>query len=337
MKTFKIVLILTISSFFYKIEGTQRNIPEIYKKTYKDIVPRFFNTDKRFSQLLNEVKLQQSPYFKQSTEKEIEEIINYSRKIGLTENEMQKSIFSEKNDYCFDLLNRREFAVKAAIKCKNIDENQTNFLKWFLSEKGICDIIDFQKTFDKLKNIMHIAEDVKIMICVNQSQTHKDVEMAYNTIDRTIYIYPNIINHTKSNQLFALIHELSHAQQHMRNGALKFLLIRQQEKEREADTKSAQMIKCPLCMKAISYNALMTMQASTNSELKEYEQAGYLTEIEKKYFATLKDIENLCNHHKQITTKQPSILKSNDWQDVLEIEFTQPGSMFDRLSTVRPF
>ncbi|MBI2352916.1 hypothetical protein HYV11_01570 [Candidatus Dependentiae bacterium] len=85
--------------------------------------------------------------------------------------------------------------------------------------------------------------------------------------ERAVYCHlERFLMHCPSYQLFIMIHELTHAQQHMREGILRRVMmnnVSRVESECEADTNAAQKIKCPLCFKAVLAGELLKEKVAT--------------------------------------------------------------------------
>ena len=188
---------------------------------------------------------------------------------------------------------------------------------------------DIQKSFDKLKRLMQIPDEVKIMFYINQLSI-PDGAMSYSSTDRTILLYPSILISPPSFILFSLIHELTHVKQHIRNGFLNLILTQKDQIEREADVKAALTIKCPSCL-----NAIMTKKLKSPVKLTEVEQLsrskeyGYLTAGMLLNFKNAADKKDLCDSHKQKETNE-----DEDQQKILETDFLF-RSIYDRLSTIK--
>ena len=139
---------------------------------------------------------------------------------------------------------------------------------------------DIQKSFDKLKRLMHIPDEVKIMFYINQLSLPNSL-MSYSQTDRIVLLHPAILISPPSFILFSLIHELTHVKQHLRMGYLDFNLTPSNQREREADVKAALTIKCPSCLNAIMTKKLKSPVKLTEEEAEAEEERRLLAEMKK--------------------------------------------------------
>lgn len=200
--------------------------------------------------------------------------------------------------------------------------------------KGLADLHDMQKTFDALKIMMKIPDDVKIMFSFNHVLMPSGVKMSYNPLDRTLYVYPRAMEQScRSSILFALIHELTHAQQHMRMGLLGWRLASIVEKEHEADLQAIDAIKCPICIQAIEANELLSEATVSVDQITQLKKDGYLVGADYPFYKALKSNDDLCAFHKQGIGCNQS-LKSAGLSEIVDFDFNN-GSLYDRLSTMK--
>lgn len=190
---------------------------------------------------------------------------------------------------------------------------------------------------------MNIPTEIEILFLSNI-----DSEIVfYIPLDRTVYITKEFFRNCPSKRLFQLIHELTHVQQHIKDGTLTMLTqVKTCEHEHQADTQAAQAISCPICMQIVEDD----FSRDTNRA-----SLGYLTVNDIVSYKTRKKIEDTCNAHKtnstanqQLQTLFPNqrttsniFQKINDWwqSDKKAIQRAsldfEIGSMQDRLSSVK--
>ena len=325
MKKFiKILSILFLGTYFYDAHCMmQRRTTKLEKNFSQQLnettMPGYFNTYALFYTLNKSIKTdaytfsksqesmcEPKPDFQKSAKEELNEMIRfYTPCINYEQTKKNLLSISQKKTsyYLIDdkLLN-----------------NMPKFTQFFK---------DMQKTFDKLKILMNIPDEVQIKFDTN-NQIGSDVTMYYNSIDRIIYLTKHSLSEAKPYQLFALIHEFVHVQQHMNNGLLSHRLMSAKVKERDADIKAARAINCTLCTKRIinekKGNDLL-FKIANNNLLRKFlffigiidnnfyqNKENYLSGTEVFTINQLKPKKSLCDAHKD-----------------------KKNSLYDHLSTVK--
>ena len=271
------------------------------------------------------------PQFAKSWEEEFQEVAEYYTDFDIeTVEQVKEKLLADPNVF------RK---VHYADKIISFDEwiiwcSQNN-----ASSKVLPILKDIQKTFNDLKNIMFIPDQVHIWSCFDQSLSSGF--MGYRAIERTIYVYPSSSDMCPAYRLFTLIHELTHAQQHMRSGLLSHHLEFCNEKTRalleyEADVNAAQSIKCPLCFKAIVSYQLLRESTATADKLHSLKAHGYLLGNDLKKYLQGKTLQDLCVVHQNASNLD--FMSGLDSKESLMQIYNNDcalGCMFDRLSTVK--
>ncbi len=345
---FKIILTLSLCTLFDNAYGMMRRIvPSVGPK----IQQRFFNPGQKFAQYTQNHKKKifvgaviagftaaawhsqtkkalgissttgQLPQFKTSKEQEFEESINHYVQL--------KEPHETKEDVVHD--------IKSGSKLLNYPSDVSllpPLYDYGRSQEPLgLQLQDMQKTFDALKIMMGIPEEVKIMVARDQAVTPNAL-MGYNPLDRVVFVYPLVLDDScRSLQLFTLIHELTHAQQHMHMGLLGSHLHSNIENEHEADSQAAQVIKCPMCMKAVEADYLVHLTPMPKEFIMGLREQGYLIAEDITKYKNTKSAQDLCDFHKADTPVKKQ-LQSASPEEVFHIDYKN-GSLFDRLSTVR--
>ena len=161
---------------------------------------------------------------------------------------------------------------------------------------------DLQSAFRYLKQKLGIPAEVQLMYdmapCVKRDM------MMYQPLNRRVTIsQDHFQSGCPSNCLFTMIHELTHAQQHMRKGMLNFLLDRNDKAllaqlESEADTNAAQVIKCLGCMKAVVAWKLISEHGVSPEDLADEKAQGYLLSDDLQKHLKQKSLDDVCTAHK---------------------------------------
>lgn len=76
----------------------------------------------------------------------------------------------------------------------------------------------------------------------------------YAPFERHMYLTPTAFGYSPSQQIFTLIHELTHVQQHQQLGLLRFKDSNESDifnQEQQADLQAIQAINCPICIQLI--------------------------------------------------------------------------------------
>ncbi len=204
-------------------------------------------------------------------------------------------------------------SLKKVLICKSVlnessislQEIRKNLLEQNADSNIIQLVLDLEITFEQLKKIMNIPDEVDIRYFPNNctekienilqkyslskeekddcvvtiSNFHQDFLQRCNAFyyvdHRIVYVLDTYFSCNPSGRLFCLIHELTHCKQHMEYGFLH-MYGSTLNLEYEADTSAACAIQCPLCFKVIC--ASFPRESSRK-------QMGYLTHD---------DITNIC-------------------------------------------
>ncbi len=201
---------------------------------------------------------------------------------------------------------------------------------------------DIQDTFNALKQRMAIPDEVEILFLKDDAE-----DALYNVFDRKVYLSPRFFGDGPTKKLFKLIHELTHCQQHMREGLIAMSDGKKNAvHERQADIQAAQAISCPICMQIVEDDF---------SDDKDRARLGYLTKADIAAYKSNKQAQDICSAHKadtvdnqrlkallQVSSESLNIFqKALAWMQAdkksiqrAELDF-QIGYMKDRLSSVR--
>jgi hypothetical protein len=263
------------------------------------------------------------PKFKKSWEEELHEAAEYYwnpqiETLDAVKNDILST--SKKNHY-------QDKIASLPIMAKRYLENS--------QKESVSFALDIQQTFDSLKNKMSVPQEVEVAVSFEQS-LKEEAFMGYDHRDRTVYMYPSSLDMSPSYRLYTLIHELTHAQQHMRMGMLGSQRFSQEHHsvyEGEADTNAAESIKCPLCMKAVLAYQLLRENTASQEDIASVRKDGYLMSDDLKGFLQKKSLADLCKVHKSV--ENPDIWSGLDTQEgCMEIynKDLNDWSMLDRLS-----
>ena len=262
----------------------------------------------------------QQPHFQKSKEEELEESI---------------SLLMEHDNISY------EQAKNWWLSTSSLLNNTKNFFSLtddILSEKNpeFTEIFkDIQKSFDQLKIIFHIPDEVKIVFNIDKSKNSSS-PAEYNSLDRIVILNKLVLYTNKSLQLQILVHELMHVRQHMENGLWKHLLMyitNTMLVEHDADLKAFWAINCPLCLQ--EGKLIDRIKADTNHEkfknfeintrfssiliysdfrkkmYKDFEtDKNYLSGYELLLLGKVKSTKNLCKAHIDEITDLNDFLKS---------------------------
>lgn len=202
---------------------------------------------------------------------------------------------------------------------------------------------DIQDVFNALKERMAIPDEIEIFFLKDDIE-----DISYNAFDRKVYISPRFFGDSPAKRLFKLIHELTHCQQHMREGLIAMCDGKKSnEHEHHADIQAAQAISCPICIQIIE---------DDYSHDRNRAELGYLTKADIAAYKQSKLTQNICNAHKAYTVYNqrlkrllfmgfkfikslPKRLKAwmqSDKESIQRVELDfQISSMKDRLSSMR--
>lgn len=166
--------------------------------------------------------------------------------------EFQKTQVQELQEYApffYKKIHKKDSKIKAQeaypllIACCQKYKNDAMTLAELYERIGL-DAREVQVAFDRLKQLMNIPDEVVLLV----SGADPDQSAEYHPLTRAVMVHHGFFARCKSIQLFMLIHELTHCQQHMRDGLLKHLQKSSYESEHEADTQAAIAIQCPDCL-----------------------------------------------------------------------------------------
>lgn len=135
-------------------------------------------------------------------------------------------------------------AITLLLACCQQYKNDAMTLDELYNRIGF-DARETQVAFDTLKKLMNIPDEVTLLV---SGQDPDGQSAEYHPLARTVLVHHGFLARSKPIQLFILIHELTHCQQHMRDGLLKRLQKNSYKSEHEADTQAAMAIQCPDCL-----------------------------------------------------------------------------------------
>jgi hypothetical protein len=186
-----------------------------------------------------------------------------------------------------------------------------------------------QEAFNELKKRMHVTEAVDFLY----ADYMLNFAMWYDVLDRAVYINTNGLRIPPALFVFFIIHELTHVKQHQKMGITGFADSSSFDKEREADSTAAELMQCPLCMKARIAYQLLSEKQSLEMKNKEYAKRGYLTGQDLKKYLEQKSLYNLCKAHKSaVRLDVCSGLDTEEGCKEIIIEDYKTGSILGRLS-----
>ncbi|MBI2345279.1 hypothetical protein HYV10_04410 [Candidatus Dependentiae bacterium] len=263
------------------------------------------------------------PKFQKSLEQEFDDVIMYYAAC-------KKQSFENVKGH---MLARKQ---KYASTLSSVDEIIKNCKK--NNKKDEEDLfLDLKITFDFLKKKMGIAREVDLVFCDDPSlQGPCGSLMSYDLHDRMVYIHQNFWDLSPTNIVFTMIHELTHAQQHMRKGSVNFIIEGKDKAyraqiEREADINAAQIVNCPLCLKVVLAHRLSEEALSTDHQNEKFRKLGYLTSDQLRNYLQQKSLINLCKVHKHF--EDPDVWLGLDTQQGREMidQEDYEGTIFDRV------
>jgi hypothetical protein len=261
--------------------------------------------------------------FQKSQEEEFQETISYYAKLNGTDFEYAKT-------------KMLAIAAKNLSRSRSIDQ-MIEVSKKTKEKEVEAFFSDIKSTFELLKKKMNIPDEVNIVFCDDNNPRSTGIRlMTYASHLRTIYIYPAVFDLPQTSILFAMIHELTHVQQHMRDGLLNCTCAGDDKKslskkEREADINAAQIIKCPWCLKSVLTHRLLEERQLSKSQIEHFASLGYLTSNDLKKYLEQKVLEDTCNVHQAVRSSDFSL--GVDTQKGLEEieEEDYKSTMFERL------
>lgn len=218
---------------------------------------------------------------------------------------------------------------------------QTNDICAAQVAEHVQSIVD---AFAELKIMMGIAQEVTCVLVREDQDT-----VTYNPDQRSVYIGSSFFNEAPSVQLFALIHALTHCQQHIQQGSLAAAAIKlTMADEQQADLKALQAIACPVCLQIIQDKIASSSTCS---------QGGYLSDKDIISYKKTQSMQDICDAHKADTLQNKTLTKilpvsseslnifQKIWQGMLfygnaeqraELD-RKIGTLSERLSTVKFF
>lgn len=270
-------------------------------------------------------------------------IVAYGNESGFQksrEDELQETIsyYAKLNDTSFEYAKTKMLAIAAKnfVRPRSIDQ-MIETSKRAKDKEAENFFSDIKSTFRLLKQKMNIPDEVNIVFCDDKDQHSIGVHLIkYHSGERTIVMYPAVFDLPQTFILFSMIHELTHVQQHMRDGLLQYTLAgankaSQAQKEREADTNAAQIIKCPLCLKTVLVHRLLQEQQLSKSQINNFKNLGYLISADLRTYLEEKDLMHTCKAHKNIININ-SLLGLDTQKNLEEIEENDYcGTIYDRL------
>jgi len=273
-----------------------------------------------------------NPKFTKSAEQEFLDLVEFQKPYmpNATEQEVKKYLLAMSTG-----LDKRDSIISLPVLLQLIlkDPNNNIFAAYV---QGV------DTAFSSLKQLMNIPQDVELLFLRDDAE-----DALYNILDRKVYISPRFFGDSPTKQLFKLIHELTHCQQHMREGAVAMCDGRRSiVHEHGAYSQAAQAISCPLCMQIIEDDL------SRNDERS---KLGYLTHKDIAEYKRGKHIQDICEAHKvdlieniELKALLPEDLNSlgffqkaaewfqRDKKSIARVELDfKIGSIQDRLSTVK--
>lgn len=331
----KILLLFSIFVLFdhvYGVDHSKKAINDWREERYEEFVKKFgfkISREEEQTESLALKKDEERVGFKTSKESDIKKYFFYvikkveeiykaqgvSIEDAPVQDWMQQSIlltYGEKLKLISDFTN-----IPANTSLDVVSQEQ---IEWFK---------DLQKTFDALKKLMHIPEEVQLILAPNEIVVQGGVVIFYSLLDRAIFLMPDSLSLTRSRMVFTLIHELTHVQQHMRMDILEFLSKPRKKIEQEAERQAAQAIKCRMCMQAIESGHLVMESQMCEEELNAMLDAGYLIARDFTQYKKRKSMLDLCDFHKD------NPLNGRLSKEEIFCSDRDNGSMLERLSTVR--
>ncbi len=281
----------------------------------------------------------QAQSFKHSQEEELEEFAIY--------------LFNNRN---YDRWTNLEEAREAVDHIALMKLSDLHSIEWLLERVKANQIvrqrvINFDETFKLLKQKMNIPAEVQLHFKSGDEIEYREgsnIEAYYDPFRRLIWITADTLTQTPSRDIYILIHELTHAQQHHNLGLVNYSNQSKYEMEHQAEIQAMQSIKCPICMQLVidQWN-----DSSDNDEVfSKLHQDGYLSLSDVKIYKNHKNIQDVCNAHAAETEqalKLRSLMseQSRGWFGWLqnkdksmerrELDERILASSEDRLSTVR--
>jgi len=200
-----------------------------------------------------------------------------------------------------------------------------------------------------LKTKMNISDEIQLYLITNDALIagmNIPENAFYDAHERRIYISSRFFGDAPSTNIFKLIHELTHVQQHQKLGLSRFkdrMYDRSFDLENEADTHAIKAIQCPICVQIIEDE---WPKNPTRPLL------GYLSLDEVKQYKKQKQIINTCKAHAAHNSEAQrlrSLLRSKSTfieslQNIftkdkslerIELDFQISTSAHDRLSSVQ--
>jgi len=236
----------------------------------------------------------------------------------------------------------KEAELDGSVSLSDFFKNKANeeLFKLFnkKNRKESCDFNDSQKAFDFLKQRLNVPH-VKLFISMNpqdmplarnilQPKPHR--LLFYNIYNEAIYETPESLFESSSQRLFTYIHELKHAQQIQQLGLSEFLEYKRRGQhsllEHDADTKAAEYIQCPLCLKVTIAQRLECDNPSIRTKL------GYLDGEDLINHLKQKSLKDLCKAHQSV--ENPDIwsgLDTKEGREKIIVDDYKIPSICDRL------
>jgi hypothetical protein len=196
-------------------------------------------------------------------------------------------------------LQRQKTFYKPFSNCKEVS---------FCAQRHVDEIQDVLSVFCRLKEFMNIESKVDLFY----TKEHERFPAFYYSIFQYVVVTDNFFKFTWAYQIFTLVHELTHAQQHKKYG-IRFSYRSEKEcnvaYETDADTNAINSINCHSCSGSVAFSRKHVDDSFLAKQ-------GYLSCKDILEMSKNKSKE-LCDGHKKLRAgKEPNLL--------------------DFLSTVRP-
>jgi len=187
-------------------------------------------------------------------------------------------------------------------------------------------------TFQELKKNMQISDDIDILFAKNSDDSRIN-PASYSSLYRRVLINSTFHDSPPSEQLIILIHELTHALQHMHLGIIEFCRADEVQIEREADMNVLHTIQCLACLKIFEITA-----SSDPSILAK----GYLSPQSISVYRKTRSKGNFCKAHSQHTPENQRLrnlvfqkkLNTIEKEELINLD-EQVGTLSNRLSSLR--
>lgn len=142
---------------------------------------------------------------------------------------------------------------------------------------------------------MHIPDEIELYFnnTANFEEENGSTPAQYNSVDRRIELSADFFTLNPSEKLHTLIHELTHVEQHQREGLLIYNKQTESQKfdhEHQAEAATMQAISCPVCIQLIE-------DQIGYADLPELADLGYFTVDDIKKYKVQKNMKDVCAAH----------------------------------------